>query len=114
MVRFSVPVKLKAKAAAGSRRLSIVAYSGGLMDVAGFGPVVIDLAGMTFNASLPLLADHENAVSAVVGAGSPRVESGRLILDGTTSGTRGAEVVSLLESGAPLQASVGASPLEKE
>ncbi len=114
MIRFSAPVKLKAKAAAGSRRLSIVAYSGGLMNVAGFGPVVIDLAGMTFNASLPLLADHENAVSAVVGAGFPRVESGRLVLDGTTSGTRGAEVVSLLESGAPLQASVGASTLEKE
>lgn len=111
-IQLSAPVKLKAKAT-GPRRLAIVAYGGGLMNVAGFGPVVIDLAGMKFNASLPLLADHENAVSAVVGAGSPRVEAGRLLIDGTAGGARGAEVVAILESGTPLQSSVGAEPLEK-
>lgn len=112
-IRFSAPLKLRAKAA-GARRLSIVAYSGGLMNVSGFGPLVIDLAGMTFATSLPLLADHNNAVSAVVGSGAARIEAGLLLIDGAAAATpAGREVVSLLESGTPLQASVGAEPIEK-
>ena len=102
------------KAAAGKgRRLRILAYTGGVMTVEGFGPVVIDLAGLELPAELPILADHENRLDAVVGAGAPEVSGGQLFVTATLVESESADrVLSLLQSGAPLAASVGVDAFE--
>ena len=114
MIRFTAPVKLKAKAGRGPARFAIMAYGGDVMNVYPLGPLVVDLVGMTRPASFPLLADHNNAVDAVVGSGSSRVEGGKLLVEGSASNTTaGKDVVELLIGGHPLQASIGANPVEK-
>lgn len=94
----------------------VAAYSGGLMNVAGFGPVVIDVEGIESPDRVPLLADHENRLSAVLGSGTPARGEGRLSIDGTLSRTNelALRVIDLHRDGVPLQASVGAEPLETE
>ena len=65
---------------------------------------------------VPLLADHENRIDAVLGSGLPVRGDGRLSIDGTLSRTsdRARRVIDLHRDGVPLQASVGAEPLETE
>jgi hypothetical protein len=97
-------------------RIHVAAYGGGLMNVAGFGPVVIDVEGIEAPERVPLLADHENRLDAVLGSGTPTRADGRLSVDGTLSRTseRARRVIDLHRDGVPLQASVGAEPLETE
>lgn len=92
------------------------AYSGGLMNVAGFGPVVLDVEGIEAADRVPLLADHENRLGAVWDSGQPIRADGRLAVEGTLSRTRELvqRVIDLARDGVPLQASVGAEPLETE
>lgn len=45
-------------------RISVVAYTGGLMNVPGWGPVAIDLGGLDAAGQVPLLADHAPAWGA--------------------------------------------------
>jgi hypothetical protein len=94
----------------------VAAYSGGLMNVAGFGPLVIDIEGIESPERVPLLADHENRIHAVLGSGTPTRGDGRLAVDGTLSRTNelALRVIELHREGVPLQASVGAEPLETE
>ena len=42
-------------------RINIVAYTGGVMRVPGWGDVAIDLAGLDASGQVPLLADHAPA-----------------------------------------------------
>ncbi len=95
-------------------RVSILAYSGDVMTVPGFGPIVLDLKGMTLAAEIPLLADHANSIGSIVGQGTPEVRAGQLFVDGTANVTTEAarQVVDLAKSGHKFQASVGATPLE--
>ncbi len=115
------PMELTIEAAAsdGAEKPALVhvaAYGGGLMTVAGFGPVVLDVEGIESPERVPLLADHENRIDAVLGSGLPVRGDGRLSIDGTLSRTsdRARRVIDLHRDGVPLQASVGAEPLETE
>jgi len=111
---------VEVKAAAGGAEkvptVSILAYTGGTMHVAGFGLAVVDLAGLDITAALPLLADHETDIGSIVGSGVARIEAGKLIVSGTlTAATEaGAKVLELARGGFPWQASVGVEPLERE
>lgn len=71
-------VEITAAEGAKLPRVSILAYSGGVMSVPGFGAIVLDLAGMAHDAEIPLLADHQNTIGAIVGQGTPSVRSGQL------------------------------------
>jgi len=118
-MRFLSPVDLTIEAAASEDKPPLVrveAYSGGLMTVAGFGPVVLDVEGIESPERVPLLADHENRIEAVLGSGAPARRDGRLSVEGTLSRTsqRALRVIDLHRDGVPLQASVGAEPLETE
>lgn len=103
--------------AAGANPLRIegIAYSGGVVPAYGWrGDIAIDLAGLQNDgAELPLLADHEASIEAIVG----RTRIHRVQIDGHTalaiSGTvtettpAGKQVAALLREGYPLQMSVG-------
>jgi len=113
-IHFAAPVRIEAAAAGKPRRLSIVGYGGGTMNVPSFGPIVVDLAGMKLPGSLPLLADHANAIASVIGSGTPTTDGKTLLVSGQVADTdAGRAVVALLESGTPLQASIGADPVER-
>jgi hypothetical protein len=118
-MRFVSPVDLTIEAAASEDKPALVrvdAYSGGVMTVAGFGPVVLDVEGIQSPERVPLLADHENRIEAVLGSGIPVRRDGRLSVEGNLSRTsqRALRVIELHREGVPLQASVGAEPLETE
>jgi len=97
-------------------RISIVAYTGGVMRVPGWGDVVVDLAGLDASGQVPLLADHDARVGGVVGHGSAEVRDGRLIVTGVMSGAGEAarQIVEMTTSGFSFQASVGVMPVEHE
>src|SRR5256885_519505 len=70
-MRFNSPVDIEAAADANTPVLVRVdAYSGGLMTVAGFGPVVLNVDGIQSPERVPLLAEHENRIDAVLGSGT--------------------------------------------
>ncbi len=115
MIKLNVngPVKLAAQSAGKPRRLTIVAYTGDVMQVSGYGNLLIDLAGLELPRSLPLLADHANAVASLVGTGQPATDGKTLTVSGIlSSNPAGLEVLTLLEGGHVLQASVGCDPIE--
>jgi hypothetical protein len=109
-------VDVSAGEASAPPRLRIVAYSGGPMNVGGWGPIVIDVAGVEASDRIAILADHDQRLSGVVGHGSVSVEGGSLIVDGAVTGVGQAakDVVALARSGFALQASVGLEALETE
>lgn len=113
-LRFTAPVRLAAAADGKPRRLTILGYTGGPMSVTNHGTIVIDLAGMELTETVPVLADHENRLAAVIGTGRPNTDGKELRVDATLAETAAAEtVLRLLESGVELQASMGTDPLEK-
>lgn len=96
-------------------RINVLAYTGGVMTVPGWGPAVVDLAGMEMQASIPLLADHNNELNSVVGSGAPVVRDHQLhvggeVVDGTDASRR---AIDLNRSGVKLQASIGIAALAK-
>ena len=97
-------------------RLEIVAYTGGLMTVPGWGPVAVALDGLDIAGQVPLLADHDARVAGVVGHGEARIADGKLLVTGVLSGAGEAarQVVELARRGFALQASVGVEVLEHE
>ena len=113
-LRLAAAVELQAASGDRPARVSILAYSGGSMTVAGYGPVAIDLAGLEMPATLPLLGDHNSNLDGVAGSGSPRVQSGVLTVDGTLAPSpMGARIRDLAAAGVPLQASVGVMPTDR-
>jgi hypothetical protein len=97
-------------------RVSITAYNGSVMNVPQFGNTLIDLNGLTAGDSVTLLADHTNAISAVVGTGTPSKLGGKLTIEGTlTLATEaGRQLVGLARDGVRLQASVGVAIEKRE
>lgn len=95
--------------------VTIVAYTGGLMTVPGWGPVAIDLAGVDASAEqISLLADHDASLKGIVGHGRAVVVNGKLLVQGTiTPSTEAArQVIDLARNGFRFQASVGVTPVE--
>jgi Mu-like prophage major head subunit gpT len=114
-LRFAGSVMIQAQADGGKPpRISILAYSGGIMNVAGYGDIVIDLVGLTLPGRVTLLADHISTLDKVAGSGTPSVVTGRLVVEGTlASNETGKQIVSLSHDNVPLQASVGIEWSEK-
>lgn len=98
-------------------RFSMVAYTGGLMRIAGWRhPVVVDLGGLEIpSQSRPIRFGHD-AASGVGHTNSIRVEEGRLLAAGVVSRDTGAarEIVVSAANGFPWQASIGAAVEEFE
>src|SRR5947209_7423420 len=91
-----------------------MAYGGGMMSVDGFGDVAIELSGLSMPPSVPLLGDHASTLQGVAGVGIPRIEAGRLHVDGNlTSNETGQRIIALARDGVPLQASVGVAPSDR-
>jgi len=117
MEDFILESELKIEARAGKPgRVSIMAYGGGIMNVSGFGPVVIDLQGLRMPATVPLLTDHDESIASAVGAGRPEILMGKLHITGQlAAGTDGGKhLLALHASGMQLQASVGVRPEKAE
>lgn len=89
---------------------SILAYSGGPINV-GFGrPVVIDVSGVRANQATPILLDHDS--TRIVGQStSVQIMDGQIRLEGRVMGEEDASkrVASLARDGFQWQASVGMS-----
>lgn len=97
--------------------VSIVAYSGGLMTVPGWGAVVLDLSGVDISASqISILADHDSTLRGVVGFGQATVTGNKLLVAGTIAQATDAarQIIELAKSGFQFQASVGVAPREWE
>jgi len=98
-------------------RFRMVAYTGGLMQLAGFPhPVVVDLAALEIpSQNLPVRLDHERR-QGVGHTSHVAVEDGRLVAEGLisrdTSWAR--DVAKSGVNGFPWQASIGAAVLESE
>jgi phage major head subunit gpT-like protein len=95
--------------------IRIDAYSGGLMNVTGIGPCVVDVLGIEADARVVLLSGHENALSATLGSAAVQVvDAARLVAVGEIARTNpiAATAIELRRAGVPLQASIGAEPLE--
>ncbi len=97
-------------------KISVVAYTGRIMRVPGWGDIAIDLAGLEAGGQVPLLADHNATVGSVVGHGEPAVANGRLMVAGVVSGAGepARHVVEMAKGGFQFQASVGVAPTEHE
>ncbi len=104
------------QAAGKTPAVSIVAYSGGVMAVPGWGPVAIELASIDVAQQVGILADHDATLKGIVGYGQARVEDNRLVVTGTIAPTTEAarQIIELAKSGFRFQASVGVSPSETE
>ena len=77
-LRFVGDVRLEAAAGEDQPALvHVAAYNGGVMTVTGFGPVVLDVEGIESPDRVPLLADHENRIHAVLGSGAAVRGDGR-------------------------------------
>lgn len=94
----------------GPPRFSMLANTGGLINVAGFpSPVAVDLAGLQGKREVPILADHQP--SQPIGHGSATVRSGQLHAEGVLSipGELTERVRGGARNGFPWKASIGAS-----
>ncbi len=93
-----------------------VVYSGGPMRVAGFGQVVVDIAGADLSGAVPVLVDHGETIDGLVGQGTATAHNGTILAHGTltTATEAGAKVVALARSGVSLQASIGFAPDRRE
>jgi len=118
MIRFNASAMIEAKAGDSKQpaRISILAYSGGLMSPAGWSNVVIDLQGADVSGDVPILAGHQEELDAIAGQGRASIREGALYVDGilTDATTAGQKVIALGRSGVSLQASIGYSPQTKE
>ena len=56
------------------------------MNVPGWGPLVIDLAGLDLSAAqIGILADHDASLKGIIGHGKASTRDGRLYVTGTIS-----------------------------
>ena len=80
-LNFFAALNLKAAEAGKPRRFSILAYSGGPLNVDGFPlPVIVDLAGLDIPDTVPILVDHKNTVETTVGQTDIVENTGRELL----------------------------------
>lgn len=110
-----VQIEAGAADAAGPATVRIEAYSGGVMNVNGIGPMVADVNGIVADGRVVLLSGHDNTLSATLGSAAVQVVDGkRLDAVGTISRTNpiAATAIELAKDNVPLQASIGAEPLE--
>ncbi|NUQ53074.1 MAG: Mu-like prophage major head subunit gpT family protein [Phycisphaerales bacterium] len=116
MILSAAEVEIEAAGKDARPKISVVAYTGRIMRVPGWGDIAIDLAGLEAGGQVPLLADHDASVGSVVGHGEPAVANGRLMVSGVVSGAGepARHVVEMARGGFQFQASVGVAPTEHE
>lgn len=116
MILSAAEVEIEAAGKDARPKISVVAYTGRIMRVPGWGDIAIDLAGLEASGQVPLLADHDASVGSVVGHGEPAVANGRLMVSGIVSGAGepARHVVEMARGGFQFQASVGVAPTEHE
>jgi len=93
-------------------RFSMVAYTGGMMRIAGWRhPVIVDLAGLAIPAQARPIRYEHDPKAGVGHSESIRVESGHLVAAGVISRNTEAarDVATSSANGFPWQASIGAS-----
>ena len=99
------------EAAASPKKFRIVAYTGApIRQGWSREPVIIDMAGMTLPATVPIVMGHDYALGSILGQGVPSVQGGQLIVEGEilAEGETARQVLALAERGYQWQASVGA------
>ena len=112
-LRVQAGVRLEAAADGTPRRLTINACGGGAMTVSGYGAIVLDLSGLELPSSVPILAGPESELASVVGSGTPSTDGKTPTLDATLADSEaGDSVLSLLDSGVDLRASVGCESIQ--
>lgn len=99
------------EAAASPKRFRIVAYTGAAIRQ-GWSrePVIIDMAGMTLPATVPIVLGHDYELGSILGQGVPTVQGGQLVVEGEilADSETARQVLALAERGYQWQASVGA------
>lgn len=93
------------------KRFRIVAYTGApIRQGWSREPVVIDMAGMSLPATVPVVVGHDYALGSILGQGRPFVEGGQLIVEGEilADNENARQVRALAAAGYQFQASVGA------
>ena len=105
----------KGKPEGGNKRMEILAYTGGLIDVGWGLPVGINLAGLTWGdeTALPILCQHRtHSIDAICGqAERIRVDGSKLVVEGAFMPVMddAKKVLELVKAGYKFQASVGVS-----
>jgi hypothetical protein len=97
--------------AAGPKKFRIVAYTGApIRQGWSREPVVIDLAGMTLPATVPIVMGHDYGLESILGQGVPTVQGNELIVEGEilADSETARKVLALAAGGYQWQASVGA------
>lgn len=114
-LRLDATIDLQAADGKRQPQITILAYSGGLMKVAPFGPLAIDLAALETPSTVALLAEHQESLSGVIGSGTPSRDGSRLTVTGKLADTPPAQqIVALSKAGVPLGASVGVEILSQQ
>ena len=74
------------ESAPATKKFRIVAYTGAQIRQ-GWSrePVVIDLAGMTLPATIPIVLGHDYALASILGQGVPSVQGGQLVVEGLSA-----------------------------
>ena len=99
------------ESAPATKRFRLVAYTGApIRQGWSREPVVIDLAGMTLPATIPIVLGHDYALGSILGQGVPSVQGGQLVVEGEilADNENARQVLALAAAGYQWQASVGA------
>jgi hypothetical protein len=97
-------------------RIEIEAYNGGVMNVGYWGPVVVDLVGLTASAAVPILYQHGTySVENILGQTDVVTNSGKTLQaagDMMAASDTAENVKTLAGNGFEFQASVGVDPMK--
>ena len=117
-LELTADITLKAAEGGKPRRFSILAYSGGPLNVDGFDmPVIVDLDGLEIPGAIPILIDHTKSVEATLGVTDTVTNDGlSLSLAGVVTGVSAMaqQVLAQSAAGHQWQASIGAAVNEQE
>ncbi|NLF08950.1 MAG: hypothetical protein GX594_13365 [Pirellulaceae bacterium] len=115
ILQFTAPIELTA-AADKPVKISIRAYAGGEMNIAGYGPVVVDISGLDISRPVPLLAEHQSDIAGLLGTGQASTNGRELNVVGVLSRASDLteKIVAMHRDGVQFSASIGAQPLERE
>ncbi len=97
-------------------KVTILAYTGGVMAVRYWNDVILDLEGAQFPDQVKLLAGHDAWIGGVLGHGTAEIRSGKVYVTGVLSRANPLteQIIQLHKGGVRFEASVGVHPLQWE
>ena len=115
LLTLTADVDLQAAAKDKPATVTILAYSGGEIRPGGFGPTVIDIAGLTLG-RVPLLVDHDSSLGGVVGHGEASASQSAVTVTGklTRASEAATKLIAMAADGVEWQASVGMDITQSE